>query len=65
MCAEKKKQKPNYLWSLMHHKCSRCRSGDMFQTKSSYQLVMPSQLNNRTGLMPPERYKSPSTYKGL
>ncbi len=38
MCAEKKKQKPNYLWSLMHQKCSRCRSGDMFQTKSSYQL---------------------------
>ena len=38
MCADKNKQKPNYFWSLVHHKCSRCRSGNMFQTKSSYQL---------------------------
>lgn len=27
-------------------------------------LVVPCQLNNRTGLLPPERYKSQSTYKG-
>ena len=38
MCAVKKDQKPGYLWSLVHHKCARCRSGDMFQTKSAYQL---------------------------
>ena len=38
MCAEKKNQKPGYLWSLLHHKCSRCRSGDMFQTKNAYRL---------------------------
>ena len=38
MCAEKKDQKPGYLWSLIHHKCARCRSGDMFQTKGAYRL---------------------------
>jgi uncharacterized protein (DUF983 family) len=38
MCAEKKDQKPGYLWSLLHYKCARCRSGDMFQTKSAYRL---------------------------
>jgi hypothetical protein len=38
MCANKKDQKPGYLWSLFHHKCARCRSGDMFQTRSAYKL---------------------------
>src|SRR5687767_5916741 len=38
MCADKKGQKPGYLWSLVHQKCARCRCGDMFQTKSAYRL---------------------------
>jgi hypothetical protein len=38
MCAEKKVQKPGYLGSLLHLKCARCRSGDMFQAKNAYQL---------------------------
>jgi uncharacterized protein (DUF983 family) len=38
MCAKKKDQKPGYLWSLLHHKCARCRSGNMFQTNSAYRL---------------------------
>ena len=38
MCAEKKDQKPGYLWSLLHHKCARCRAGNMFQTASAYKL---------------------------
>lgn len=38
MCAEKKDQKTGYIWSLLHNKCARCRSGDMFQTKNAYQL---------------------------
>src|SRR6185503_12930571 len=38
MCAEKKDQKPGYLWSLFHFKCARCRSGDMFQVKNAYSL---------------------------
>lgn len=38
MCAEKRNQRPGYLWSLHHHKCARCRSGDMFQTKNAYRL---------------------------
>lgn len=38
MCTEKRGEKPGYLWSLFNHKCARCRSGDMFQSKSSYHL---------------------------
>ena len=38
MSAEKKDRKPGYLWSLFHHKCARCRSGDMFKVKSTYRL---------------------------
>jgi uncharacterized protein (DUF983 family) len=38
MCAEKKDPNPGYLWSLLHHKCARCRAGDMFQVKNAYQL---------------------------
>jgi len=38
MCAELKVKKPGYLWSLFHHKCARCRSGNMFQEKNAYRL---------------------------
>lgn len=38
MCNEKKDQKSGYLWSLLRHKCARCRSGDMFKVKSTYRL---------------------------
>ena len=38
MCAEKKDHEPGYLWSILNHKCARCRSGDMFQVKNSYRL---------------------------
>src|SRR5690349_21008723 len=38
MCAENKDQKPGYLWSIFHHKCARCRSGNMFQMKNAYRL---------------------------
>jgi len=47
MCAEKKDQKPGYLWSLVHHKCARCRSGDMFKTKSAYQLKRFMTMNDK------------------
>ncbi len=29
---------PNYLWTMLNHKCPHCRKGDMFLSKSSYQL---------------------------
>jgi uncharacterized protein (DUF983 family) len=38
MCAEKQKNEPGYFRSLLHHKCSRCRTGDMFRVRSSYNL---------------------------
>jgi hypothetical protein len=31
-------KKPGYLWSIFHHKCARCRTGDMFQVKNAYRL---------------------------
>ncbi len=30
--------KPTYFGSLFRHKCSRCRTGDMFQTRQVYNL---------------------------
>jgi uncharacterized protein (DUF983 family) len=42
----KKDRKPGYLWSLMHHKCSRCRQGDMFQSKSAYKLKQFMKMND-------------------
>jgi uncharacterized protein (DUF983 family) len=44
---DKKDHKPGYLWSLVHHKCARCRRGDMFQSKSSYKLQQFMKMNDR------------------
>ncbi|MBS1918175.1 MAG: DUF983 domain-containing protein [Bacteroidetes bacterium] len=38
MCADKKNNGPGYLWSVFHHKCSRCRTGRMFKVKNAYHL---------------------------
>ncbi|HEX9510210.1 MAG TPA: DUF983 domain-containing protein [Puia sp.] len=38
MHTNKKDLKPNYFLSVFTHKCSRCRTGDMFQTKKLYNL---------------------------
>lgn len=42
-----KDQKPGYLWSLAHQKCSRCRQGDMFQTRNPYDLRRFMKMNER------------------
>jgi|SRR6185312_8895296 len=47
MCAEKRKTKPGYLWSLFHHKCSRCRTGDMFTVRNSYNLGQFMKMHNK------------------
>jgi hypothetical protein len=31
-------KKPLYLWSVLNNKCPRCREGDIFQSKSAYDL---------------------------
>lgn len=41
------KKKPGYLWSLLHHKCARCRQGDMFQTRNSYNLQQFMKMHSR------------------
>ncbi len=41
----KKDDKPGYIWSLLRHKCARCRKGDMFQTRSSYDLKRFMKMN--------------------
>lgn len=46
MCAVKKDQKPGYLWSVLHHKCARCRSGDMFKTSNAYKLKSLFKMND-------------------
>lgn len=43
----KKDHKPGYLWSLMHHKCSRCRQGDMFQNRNPYNLRQFMKMNDK------------------
>ena len=45
--SDKKSRRPGYLWSLVHHKCSRCRRGDMFQCKNSYNLKQFMKMNDR------------------
>ena len=32
----KQSGKHSFLWGLFHYKCSRCRTGDMFQNKNAY-----------------------------
>ena len=36
MCAQIQDEKPNFLLSILKCKCTRCRRGDMFQTKNPY-----------------------------
>jgi len=36
-----------YLWGVFNHKCSRCRTGNMFQDKSSYRLKSFMKMNER------------------
>ncbi|MBN9383563.1 MAG: DUF983 domain-containing protein [Chitinophagaceae bacterium] len=43
----KKERKPGYLRSLLLHKCSRCRTGDMFQVRSSYNLKQFMKMNDK------------------
>ncbi|SRR5258708_4302439 len=38
MCAEKKQVTHGYIRNLLHHKCPRCRTGDMFKVTNSYRL---------------------------
>jgi hypothetical protein len=45
MSTENKHKKHGYLWSIFHHKCSRCRTGDMFQDKNSYHLKSFMKMN--------------------
>lgn len=41
------KREHGYLWGVFNHKCSRCRTGNMFQDKSSYRLKSFMKMNER------------------
>lgn len=41
----KKENKHGYLWGVLNHKCSRCRTGNMFQEKNSYRLKNFMKMN--------------------
>lgn len=47
MYIEKRHHRPGYFASLFKHKCSRCRTGDMFQTKKIYDLKRFMKMNTR------------------
>lgn len=38
-------KKHGYFWGIFNHKCSRCRTGNMFQDKSSYKLKSFMKMN--------------------
>ncbi len=38
-------KKHGYLWGVFNHKCSRCRSGNMFLDKSSFRLKSFMNMN--------------------
>lgn len=40
-------EKPNLLLTLLKSKCTRCRSGDMFQVKNPYKLKTTMKMNDR------------------
>jgi len=40
-------KKHGYLWGIFNHKCSRCRTGNMFQNKSSYKLKSFMKMNEK------------------
>lgn len=41
----KRERKQGYLWGVLNHKCPRCRSGNMFQDKGSYNLKSFMKMN--------------------
>ena len=47
MVAVKKRTKPAYLQSILHHKCSRCRLGNMFLAKNSYDFRRFMKMNDK------------------
>ena len=42
----KKENSHGYLWGVFNHKCSLCRTGDMFQERSSYRLKSLMKMND-------------------
>jgi len=42
---ELKGKKPNYFWSVLNHKCPRCRQGNIFQDKGSFNLKSFMKMN--------------------
>jgi hypothetical protein len=39
--------RPGFVLSLIRHKCARCRTGDMFQTKKLYNLKQFMKMHTR------------------
>ncbi|MBW7840119.1 MAG: DUF983 domain-containing protein [Chitinophagaceae bacterium] len=42
--SENDKPTPNYLWSVLHVKCPRCRRGDMFKQPNPYKPLRPKAI---------------------
>jgi uncharacterized protein (DUF983 family) len=59
-----KNTKNNYLVSLFKHKCSRCRTGNMFRVKSSYQLKGFMQMHEKCPVCEQRLEVEPGFYYG-
>lgn len=47
MQEDKKQKRPGYIRSLLTHKCSRCRKGEMFKVNNSYNLRRFMKMNDK------------------
>jgi uncharacterized protein (DUF983 family) len=45
MDSKKVDRNHGYLWGILNHKCTRCRTGNMFQDKGSYKLKSFMKMN--------------------
>jgi hypothetical protein len=60
----KVKTKNSYLGSLFKHKCARCRAGDMFKEKRSYQLKRFMQMHEKCPVCEQRLEVEPGFYYG-
>jgi uncharacterized protein (DUF983 family) len=64
MCAQKHDEKPVLILSLLQSKCTRCRRGDMFQQKNSYNLKYTIKMNEQCPVCGQPLEMEPGFYYG-
>ena len=64
MCAQLHPEKPNLIASLLQSKCTRCRRGEMFQSKNPYDLKHTLKMNERCPVCSQPLDMEPGFYYG-